>query len=306
MAETPQEINDQPPETTELNPVKSTNRPNVWVFGPGGIKIFCQLGFLLAIERRDWLREAKVLAGVSAGAVLALLLCVGYTVEEIVAESHRFNLFQDVEATSLQEIREKEGIISPKAIRESLEELVRKKLGLVPSLEGLYMATGIELCTVTVAEKLETKEIEVMYVNYREPLFSSISCVEAVIISMNIPYLFHRLEYKGYEFSDGGYGDPYPVNYYDSGDHRILGIYVGVDTRGTSGVIVGLYSRLCFVIDQIYHANVKRASDRCRHILLQTQVLDLTGYTVPLKTKCEMILRGYEEGVRFLSDQEGT
>ena len=103
-------------------------------------------------------------------------------------------------------ILEHRGLISNEPVRKRLTELVVDKFGSLPNLYQLYMQTGKALTTVTLNA---TDKISV----YMNPFtHGDVSCVDAVLYSMNIPFLFYQLIYQGKIYVDGAFANPYPVD----------------------------------------------------------------------------------------------
>ena len=82
------------------------------------------------------------------------------------------------------------------------------------------MQTGKALQSVT----LNADDEESVIMNpFSHP---EVSCIDATLFSMNIPFLFHKLIYQGKHHVDGVLANPYPVDFYDNGETNILGIYL--------------------------------------------------------------------------------
>ena len=194
--------------------------PRVLVIGPGAIKGLKILGFLSPIEDSGLLEYVDTYCGVSVGSIISLLIVAGYPIREIVKEAATFDIFRDMESISITNIITNRGLISTEGVRNKLINLVIAKLGVVPTLHGLYMQTGKSLVTVTLNA---TDEKCVIMNPFTHP---QISCVDAVLFSMNIPFIFYQLIYQGKTYVDGALANPYPVDYFDDEKTKILGIYI--------------------------------------------------------------------------------
>ncbi|CAH6420767.1 Patatin phospholipase [uncultured virus] len=194
--------------------------PRVLVIGPGGFKGLKALGFLSPIEDSGLLQCTDTYCGVSAGAIISLLVVAGYQIREIVGEASTLNLFKDLDNLTVQSIIDNKGLISNEPIRKRLTQLVLNKFGTIPTLWGLYMQTGKAYVAVTL--NATDEECEIMG-PFTHP---HISCVDATMFSMNIPFVFYQLIYQGKTYVDGALGNPYPVDYFDDENTNILGIYM--------------------------------------------------------------------------------
>jgi len=276
-------------------------KPEILVLGPGGIKGFLELGALVGLEKAGILSDVTTYVGVSVGAIISLLLVVGYTVTEIIVEAADANIFEDFSSVSWKDIKENFGLVSSAPIKRKLTRRVMEKFGYVPTLEQLYHSTGLELICVTANLDKEITE----YMSYRtEPNMSS---VDAVMYSMNIPIVFYKLKYKGCVYVDGALGNPYPVDEYDDGLVDILGVYIE-STRRTerepseSTTTMYVHKIIEFTMSQLRDRIIKTCSEKCKHLCLQSNIVDSTGLTIDAHLKADMILAGYADAQRFLEN----
>jgi predicted acylesterase/phospholipase RssA len=294
--------------------------PRVLVIGPGGIKGLKILGFLSPLEDAGLLEYVDTYCGVSVGAVISLLLICGYSVREIVGEAVNLDMFRDIGSLDINAIIDNKGFISNEHFRSILTQLIINKFGNVPTLYGLYMMTGKSYIAVTFNV---TDEVCVMMNPFTHP---NLSCVDATLFSMNIPFVFYQLIYKGKTYVDGLLGNPYPINYFDDGNTKILGIYVKTVNSipdKTKGVIIekinqetkdrhlgclpfGEYSLkiIYSLIDNIRNIGIQQSSDMCKHVCLETKSLNTVGYGVSLDDKAVMLVEGFNQGKKFISDLE--
>ena len=161
----------------------------------------------------------------SVGAIIGLLLSIGYGSEQIIDEALKLKLFDNLLSSfnffRLREIIVKRGIVDPGQIQQILDQLVTDKYGYVPNLLQLYTLTGINF--VTVALNL-TKGIPVFFDWKTHP---NIKCTYAAILSSNIPGFFQPVFYEGSRYVDGAFANPYPIDYFkDDLSIEILGIYI--------------------------------------------------------------------------------
>ena len=276
--------------------------PRVLVLGPGGAKGFLELGALLYLEQHRYLEKVSTIIGVSVGAVIGLLLVCGYSAEEILENCFQTTLFQDLSSVKLSEVSNHSGLIPNTVIREKLESLVQNRFGIIPSLHQLYMATGLMLEVVTV--NLNTSNT--VYLSHKTD--PECGCVEAVLLSMNIPLLFYKLEYKGNLYIDGAFGNPYPIDRYDDGKTRILGIHISTREKieGNMDLLIYIHKIIDAPSSQITKMMINKCSKMCTHIRLSNKILDTTGVSLSLDDKVKMIVRGYNKTRKQLTKVEGV
>jgi predicted acylesterase/phospholipase RssA len=289
--------------------------PRVVVLGPGGVKGLLLLGFLFPLEDNGFLDRTDIYCGVSVGALIALLKVSGYKVREIVGEAATLDLFKDVGSLAIPDIISQRGLISNEQIKRRLQQLMISKFGSVPTLHGLYMRTGKMFVSTTLNTTDERCE---MMGPFTHP---HVSCVDATMFSMNIPFLFYQLVYQGKVYVDGALGNPYPMDYFDDGNTDVLGIYLKSDHSGGASFApthppqilepvmqpqeaksVGMYALKMVesIMEQRRNHIIQMTSDRCKHVCLKSTTKDTTGYTVTIEEKGEMLVAGFNRGREFL------
>jgi predicted acylesterase/phospholipase RssA len=291
--------------------------PRVLVIGPGGVKGLKVLGFLSPIEDSGLLEYVDTYCGVSIGAIISLLIISGYQIREIVGEAATLDIFKEIGALDLRSSLDNRGLMSNEPIRKRLSQLVINKFGNVPSLYSLYMRTGKAYVAVTLNA---TDEECVMMGPFTHP---NISCVDATMFSMNIPFVFYQLVHNGKTYVDGALANPYPVDYFDNGNTNILGVYMKtIHSKNSSQITqtrpgtilqrledpspsltIGAYSLKIIhsLMDQRRNNIIQHASSKCKHVCLETNTIDTMGSSVNLEERAHMLVEGFNDGKKFLS-----
>ena len=286
--------------------IDSPWNPRVLVMGPGGIKGLKILGFLCVMEDEGVLEKLDTYCGVSIGAVIALLLVCGYKIREIVEEAVNMDIFRESGMSDIATMMKHQGFMSNEPARKTLSQLVMRKCGTVPTLRGLYMMTGSSLSVITLNA---TDEICVTLSPFSHP---NVSCVDAVMFSMNIPFVFYQLVHNGKTYVDGALGNPYPVDYFDDGNTEILGIYIrnrnNISRQPTQAgprdellSISSYFSRIMYsLVDHRRNSIIQQCSNKCKHVCLETTFADSLGYSITLDDKATLIVEGYNQGKEFI------
>ena len=148
----------------------------------------------------------------SIGAILGFLIVTGYTITEIIKEAMDFDLFQDISILSISDIKKafaqakkNAGFMPHNIIKEKLSQLMIEKFHRVLTLKELYMATGLELVTVTTNLDKDIAE----YLSWRTYLL--IYHCRSSSVSINIPLLFYQIIYgvDNYVYIDYALNNPY-------------------------------------------------------------------------------------------------
>lgn len=312
--------------------VRENYRPKHLVLGPGGNKGFYMLGALHELEYRQCLSEVQSYIGVSVGSIIALLLCCGYTIAEILSVASSFNIMTDwmeylkEETTPLYsppgvvhsnpvnthttrinvkdrllEMKTNMGIFSDNILGGKLESLVVKKIGFSPSISQMYDLTGKKFGTVTFNT---TKGIPEYITIDTSP---DMACTAAVIRSCAIPFLFYKVTYRGNIYADGSIVDPLPLQLVDNGVDEVLGVYMR-RTEGNSSIDnfsdVMQYIN-CLVeapMGRIRDLRIQQASSKCKVISIPCNYNGLTIGTVAGLKQGEMFVQGANEAKLFLYD----
>ena len=276
-------------------PNRDTFLPDVLVLGPGGIKGFLELGALSALEQQNILSRVNTYAGVSVGALLCLLLVCGYKVTEIINDALETNLFSDFSMDFIK-MKKNTGLVSNQVVKNKLIQRVTDKFGIVPTMAQLYQFTGLTFMTVTV----NITKFQVEYMTHiTEP---NITCVDAALLSINIPVIFHMIRWNGCIYVDGALANPYPVDQFDDGTRNILGISISIreDTSETMDDSTYLHRCIDMPMTEMKRRIMRSCSPRCKHLELSTDVIDSVGFNTDLSGKSKMVLSGYQRAKHFL------
>nr|QBK91408.1 MAG: patatin-like phospholipase [Pithovirus LCPAC302] len=271
--------------------------PDVVVLGPGGAKGYLELGALLKFEQENYFKNVTEWTGCSIGAAIALLIVIGYSITDIINDCINVNIINDITDINLEGISERPGILNNKTVENMLKDRLRRKCGIVPTLKQLYMTTGILFTTVSfnldkMRSEYQSKDTE-----------PNLSSVEAVMMSMAIPILIRPRRYRGHIYIDGAIGDPYPILIHDNGEKNILGIYIDSEHSSHSSdrkALRYLYRCGQASMQILRENNIKFSSEKCRHLSLNTPVVDSTGLTLTGESKKNMIDSGYRSASLFL------
>lgn len=176
------------------------------VLSGGGLKGLAILGALEYCYNTIDLSMVKGYIGSSSGALICLLLCIGYMPREILSYlQSKMDIMKEIHR--MTSIMHMEGIVPLSKVKCIIEEAIVSKLGYVPTLKELYDMTGkIYVSTCYNDTKQETE-----YVSYL--VYPNLLCVDAVIMTISLPFIFPNVIYNGCLYMDGGIRDMFPVRY---------------------------------------------------------------------------------------------
>lgn len=262
--------------------------PDIIVLSPGGRKSYLELGALLKLESAGYLTNVNHYIGCSSGAIICLLLVAGYTVSEIIENILKENILQDItDLDTIQDIMDN-GLVCDNNIEKKLKNKIIEKFSFELTLQQLYMATGLSLTIVTYNMDKDRPE----YLSKdTEP---NLSCISAVMMSINIPIIMKQRIYKGCSYVDGAMGNPYPIDIHDNHSYQILGLYV-TDNKNHGMNPNWIFNVSFSSINQLRSRIIKYASNNCKNIELKY---------IPQSKRSAMLKQGYKETNTFLSQIE--
>jgi predicted acylesterase/phospholipase RssA len=265
--------------------------PDLLVISPGGSLAFLQIGALAGL--RDCLSKLTTIVGISTGAIIGFLLNLRYTPTEILIDlNSNAEFLHDFTNIDLRFVFTEAKSNSTIKLRNFLRQKLRHKVGLTKSgqdlnLKQLFDSTGIELVLVTLNVNRETTEF-ISYVT--DP---NMDPIDAVLYSINIPSLTDSMNSTGPRYIDGTFAHPYPVEHYDDGNRRIVGLYInGYDPRSSN-------------LPQIILVPIFCAIDRIIKIICKNTSINCTNIELKLKSKtadpAELYVEGYITYQRYLN-----
>jgi NTE family protein len=184
------------------------------VLGPASMGIFTLIGALKA--RETALAGVQEISGASAGAILALFLAMGMSVDEILEKSISLNIPNFVKIR-IGSFFNKFGFVDMGPIRKKLVDIC----GSDPTFEELDMKIYVS------AYCLNTSET----VYFSRDTHPHMKVIDAVCMSMAVPFIFACGNYDGRTYVDGGTKEDYPLTpFMDKKPHEITCIRIKMDT----------------------------------------------------------------------------
>ncbi|MEN9523733.1 MAG: hypothetical protein RL065_2110 [Bacteroidota bacterium] len=211
---------------------QSTSIKNLVMEG-GGIRGIAYVGAITELQQNHDLDSLQNVAGTSAGSILAALVAVGYTPDELttILSSLKFQQFNDNEfgfISGSKRIITKYGWYKGNKFEKFMERLIATKSAqqnlTFNELHQLHLSNPNQFkeLFVTATDVLSQQAVVMSYKNYPDmPISKAVRC------SMSIPFYFKPVywEYKSKDFSeihypqllvDGGVLMNYPIHIFDS------------------------------------------------------------------------------------------
>lgn len=218
-------ISPTPESIHNIQKVKQDRSYKYLVFSGGAIKGISFGGALGTLNNYVKLYDEshkllmKGVAGVSAGAIIAALIAIGYTHQELLTIMLDLDtgklLDNDGYLEKAVNLVDDWGLCDGDFIMNFLGELVARKCGGNKdyTIEQLYKDTGLKLVIVT----LDTSNKKSVYLYPGNPIkeYSDIPIRVAIRMSVGLPIVYEPYYYNGCYFSDGGTLDNFPIHVFD-------------------------------------------------------------------------------------------
>lgn len=176
------------------------------VLSGGAIKGIAYIGVLKYIEENKELFDIKEIVGTSIGSFFGLCIVLGYTSQELKNIFFSYNL-ENLKDFKVITFFDKFGLDNGEKINKFIKSFIKNK-GFDPeiTMKELYIKTCKEIViTTTNVNKRETVFIT-------KNSFPDIPVYLAIRMSMNLPFIFHPIEYNGDLYIDGITSN-FPVKY---------------------------------------------------------------------------------------------
>jgi predicted acylesterase/phospholipase RssA len=172
------------------------------LFCGGGVRVIGHVGALEVIK--DHIKFVNEFCGVSAGALLAMCLAVGYTLEELREFIIGFDFTNVMDAASAPELLQNFGLDTGARLQKMTEACIRVK-GLSGEITFKELSKGLRVY----ATDLNTG----MFVIFSKELTPNARVADAVRASMSFPYYFQPYvdPESGHKYGDGGIISNFPM-----------------------------------------------------------------------------------------------
>ena len=272
---------------------------NAIVMSGGGTKGFSTLGALQYMQDNNIISNGDIsyYIGTSVGSIISYFLAIGYTPIEIVVYLCSNNVLENI-AADLSGLLNLNGVYKYSFITKHCEKMTLDKIDYIPTLKQLYDNFGKKLyvCSYNLTKH---KREYISYLNYPD-----MSCLDAIRMSSNIPFIFDDCIYNGDEYIDGGVIDNFPTNLLknmsDIKDIKPLGIYLDDkkenDSEGASAD--SKYSKILKLVNKMYNIMMIPCKEN-RECLVDIDIIKIDvdiqffNFSISHNKKLELFSYGY-------------
>jgi len=273
------------------------------VIGGGGIKGLYFLGALKKLEENKVLDKIQNYAGTSVGAIICVLLLVGYTAQEIFDFMYNLDLGKVEIEFSIDNLLDKFGLDTGNKVEYIIRRLISEKTGNEHiTMQELFEETGKGLTIVSTC----MSEHKSYYLTHET--HPDLPVVQALRMSISIPIAFEPIKYDNKYFIDGGVLDNYPFECFKN-PKSTLGIcvvdpdfYTGSTAAEVDDVWQFAYSMLQCVILGNFQEKIRKYLENS--IAIQTLGLGIAEFVVEPEVRNEMFDVGYQVAGKFLAEKK--
>lgn len=247
------------------------------VIGPGAMGGFSMLGYLKTIEPS--LVNIKEYSGASAGAILILFLALGFDIDQIVQK------LADLEGNKLVKLNlkcfmNKYGLVDLKPIREKFVELFESDLTFSDIEKKIYISAFCVNTSKTVYFSKDTHP--------------DMKVIDALCMSIAIPFIFSSYRYDGMVYVDGGTLETLPTTpFLDKRPDKILCIRMKMETE----FIEDIKSPKQFaeaLISSTLNNRQKRELKNSKVVDIDIGQVDVFNFNMSYEEKMKLYLKGLE------------
>ena len=263
------------------------------VLSGGSSKCIVFVGAIKALEELNILSTITTFAGTSGGAILALLLILEYSVEDITNLYTKLNLSDllDINTKNILHFFDNFGFDNGTKVIQILKVVIRKKTGNENiTFKELYSLT--QKTFVITGTCVEKECVE--YFDYKNtpdmPIFL------AIRISMGLPFIFNRVIYNNLSYVDGGLLEYFPVKYFKDMSNT-LSLGIKNNSLDTIQLLDSIETYMYKILCGLYRAHQTNLFDYCdtykNTIMYNIEINGLDD--IDIDTKAKIINIGYQQ-----------
>jgi len=265
----------------------------------GGMKGILQLGVIYEFWKNGQLLNLKYYAGSSVGSLLIFLLAIGYSPIEILTFSCDPKFISNFENMNLINIKTIYGIYPQSILKDKLEELVKLKIGFIPTFEEFYEKFDKDIFIALYKLSENNKNKRKIYAG--KDTTPNMKITDAIIMSCSIPIIFEKAVYNNDIYIDGGFNDSFPILYLEKQvphNTNILGILLDT-TVNNFDTFIGYIT--CILYTPItypeYTDKIKSTTDILK-VDIKLPTCSSVKFNISTKDKINM----FSEGFRFVQN----
>lgn len=284
------------------------------VISGGGPTLIHVLGAIQQLEKQEFicLKNIETIYGTSAGAIVGVLICLGYdweTINDYIIKRPWHDVFP-IKVQSIFDAYTKKGIFDISTIEKCFKPLLdAKDISMSITLEEFFALSHIELHLFSF-EMNEYKMHDISYLTH-----PNLSLIQAIQMTCSLPLLISPVCIDDKCYIDGGVFCNYPLNYcIESG--KLLDEILGFKNNYCSdNIIINTDSTLMdFLLSFIFKAVFSVNTDHNQPALKNEVICDAKNLSIDvlrsainnMDIRRELYSDGVASAIRFLSYLENS
>lgn len=170
------------------------------ILSGGGAKGLCILGAIQCLQDLKRLDVSSInnFIGTSIGSVISFFLCIGCTPVELVVWICSHGVLENMSLNHFDGILKGDGIYNYNTLNDTYKKLIYEKMEFIPTMRDIREKFGknLTICTYNFTKK------EPVYITSES--HPDLSCLDAIRMSSNLPFIFSPFWHDKCEYVDGG------------------------------------------------------------------------------------------------------
>ena len=274
---------------------------NTLCLSGGGVKGFAFLGSLEYLEDIKYIDIKKInnYVGTSAGAMLAFIFSLGYSVIDVIDFIINFNFTKLIPDTDINTVLLSYGIDTGDKIMIIMQNFLKEKYNLDDiTFEEHYLLTNMKLIIIGTNYN---KGTEVAFNHMNSP---KMSVLTALRISISVPIIFTPVLYESEYYIDGGLVNNFPIKYCNPS--TTIGIYIKHSISNKMDNILNLtMGCLSIVTDIISRKDCNDCNFNNYNVIeIENFNQETTNFDIDMDKKIRIISIGKKSAKKFIENQQ--
>jgi NTE family protein len=264
-------------------------KKKILVLSGGGIKGISFLGALHALHEMSILQNMQTFAGTSVGALILLLLIVGFTPNDIYCVIKTIDLSK-FKKISVQLFLNQFGLNSGDKIMLTLEKLLKSKnISSEITFSELFEKTK----KTFIVSSVNITERKVEY--FSHTTHPNMKVTQAIRMSISIPFVFTPVMYNKCMYVDGGCIDNFPIFQFTDRLEELIGICINDSDNSIRKPIETIYDYAISVIYSVFNGMSLPIIKMYEKYIINIEIKSINSIDfIPNETKEKLFNIGYQ------------
>lgn len=270
---------------------------NTLVLSGGGVRGFAMLGTLQYLQQHRFLNKIKKYIGTSIGAILSVLLIIGYEPSDIIIKFIQKNYVKDFGNYSFVNAIRGNGFLSFDLFSKILKEVLLEKMETIPTLKEFDEKFKVTFTCLTFNYTKKCEEI------LNSDTFPDLNILDALRMTSNVPLIFDNFLYEGCYYFDGFLANNLPINLLKQTDTCIAISCVQIKWRDETETNLEFWKVIwnIFLLPLYQLQDVKNKPFRIQTDIIEIDVSNYTllDFKINSSTMLDMFSNGFCCGKEF-------